>query len=124
MPLLLSKSVAARRPVFVNAQPQGVNRYLDDTDITDAGLMQLESLTQLRSLSLWTRDVTDTGLTHLKGLTELQILKLWETKVTDAGLVNLKGLSKLQVLDLAGSKVTNAGIKDLQKALPNCWINH
>ena len=97
---------------------------LDDTDITDAGLMQLGCLTHLRWLSLWTRNVTDAGLTHLKGLTELQVLKLWETKITDSGLVNLKGLSKLQSLDLAGSKVTNAGVKDLQKALPNCCINH
>ena len=92
--------------------------------------------------------MTDAGLEHLKGLTRLQSLNLAETKVTDAGLEHLKGLTHLQSLDLMSNqgdrrwaetsqridqtpiakpgttKVTDAGVKGLQKALPNCKIDH
>jgi Leucine-rich repeat (LRR) protein len=66
--------------------------------------------------------LTDAGLVHLKGLTSLQRLTLSGTKVTDAGLVHLKGLTSLKMLSLQKTKVTDAGVKDLQSALPKCYI--
>ena len=66
--------------------------------------------------------VTDAGLVHLKGLTNLRWLDLGDTNVTDAGLVHLKGLTKLERLDLWSTKVSATGFKELQKALPNCQI--
>ena len=44
--------------------------------------------------------------------------------MTDAGLEHLKGLMQLQRLVLRNTKVTDAGVRDLQKALPNCKIEH
>ena len=93
--------------------------------ITDAGLEHLKGLAKLQTLDLrWNHWITDAGLEHLKGLTGLQTLNLQLTMVTDAGLVHLKGLTGLQTLELSNTKVTDAGIAELQKALPNCEINH
>ena len=62
---------------------------------------------------------------HLKGLTNLEYLYLEGCRdITDAGLVHLKGLTNLQELDLEDTQATDAGIAELQKALPNCKIDH
>ncbi len=119
---------------------------LNDTHITDAGLMHLESLTNLTELSVapglvtvteilrsrrftdpeeWSPyriQVTDAGLLHFKGLINLSKLDLTGTRVTDVGLVQLKGLTRLSVLDLRVTHVTDAGVKDLQQALPTLKI--
>jgi hypothetical protein len=82
--------------------------------ISDAGLKNVEGLTQLQDLSLYDTDVTDAGLEHLKGLTQLQKLELVDTQVTDAGLDHLKGLTKLQYLFLINTHVTDAGLEHLK----------
>jgi hypothetical protein len=56
------------------------------TQVTDAGLENLKSLTQLRYLNLGRTQVTDVTLQNIKGLNQLQELDLQETKITDAGL--------------------------------------
>ena len=69
-------------------------------------------------------EITDARLLHLKGLTNLKTLDLTETQVTDAGLVHLKGLTNLQTLRLHrnNKKITDADIAELKKALPKCRI--
>ena len=64
--------------------------------------------------------ITDVGLVHLKDLANLQKLNLNRTEITDAGLSHLKKLTNLQTLFLKDTKVTDAGIPELQEALPNC----
>ena len=123
---------------------------LSRTPVTDADLMHLTGLANLRVLYLCDTPVTDAGLEHVKGLTKLKALWLGGTKVTDAGLEHLKGLTKLKALGLGdtlemieinedsffchqtekthlrtlgGTKVTDAGVKKLQQALPNCKIS-
>ena len=86
--------------------------------------MHLQGLSQLQELWLDNTKVTDAGLVHLQGLSQLQVLWLDDTKVTDAGLVHLQGLSQLQMLGLRNTKVTDQGVKKLQQALPNCKIVH
>ena len=49
--------------------------------------------------------VTDAGLVHLKGLTNLRSLDLGDTEVTDAGLVHLKGLANPRRLYLGFTQV-------------------
>ena len=77
---------------------------------------------EIVEVSQFQRETTDAILVHLKGLNNLKSLSLGMTKVTDAGLVHLKGLMELQELNLGDAKVTDAGVADLQKALPNCNI--
>ena len=128
-----------------NLQPLvGFNRlrslYLDGTPVSD--LTPLARLKQLRSLALEGTSVSD--LTPLAGLDQLEWLGLSSTQVSDisslGGLVNLKslsliatqvsdltplaGLTKLTELDVTGTSVSTVQIESLQKALPNCAIQH
>ena len=89
--------------------------FLDDTGVTDAGMERLQGFTQLQKLGLSGTPVTDAGLEHLRGLTQLQHLNLNRTGVTDAGLKYLQGLTQLRTLQLTGTKVTDAGVSEFQK---------
>src|SRR5262245_25490030 len=62
--------------------------------VTDAGLVHLKVLGQLRKLLLDDTKVTDAGMVHLKELKELRTLDISDTGVTDAGLAHLKGLKQ------------------------------
>ena len=68
--------------------------------------------------------ITNAGLIYLKDLINLKNLSLRGCKrITDAGLVHLKGLTNLQTLYLSGCEnITDTGVDELQKALPNCYI--
>ena len=57
-------------------------------------------------------------------INQLVALDLKETQVTDVGLEALRGLNQLETVDLTGSKVTDKGVKELQQALPSCYISH
>ncbi len=80
-----------------------VSVHLTGTKDTDAALIHLDGLTDIRTLYLSNTAVTDAGLVHLKGMTKLQYLDLGNSKVGDAGLENLEGLTKLQTLILDGN---------------------
>ncbi len=98
---------------------------LSGQDITDEQLAEkLKGLPNLKWLNLNNTKITDAGLVHLKGLTNLKVLWLEDTKITDAGLVHLKGLTNLKRLYLWNTKVTDAGVQELKKALPDCEIMH
>ena len=97
-----------------NEQGEVVEVVFNFNDITDAGLVHLKGMTNLRSLRLSGPKITDAGLAHLKDLTNLQTLNLRSTQVTDAGLVHLKGLTNLRELDLNRTKVTDAGLVHLK----------
>ncbi len=100
---------------------RGLN--LDGTDATDAGVWQLDGLTDLELLGLDETRVTDACLTHLGRLTALQNLFLNKTQVSDEGLVHLRGMVNLARLHLKGTKVTAAGVRELKKALPKVEIS-
>jgi hypothetical protein len=98
--------------------------YLQNTGITDEGLRSLKGLENLQTLSLNKTKITDDGLVNLAGLTKLHMLSLSNTKVTDKGLEQVKELSELKTLHLKGTKVTDDGIKDLKKTLTKVEIDH
>jgi len=74
---------------------------LSEQGLTDAGLVHLAGLTQLRSLNLSETPITDAGLAHLKGLAQLQSLDLSMTLVVGPGLECLCGMPRLRTLRLA-----------------------
>jgi internalin A len=69
----------------------------------------------VQMLILGGSELTDAGLVHLKGLINLRTLDLGNTKVTDAGMIHLKGLNNLEGLSLAGTKVSDVGIAQLKR---------
>ncbi len=110
---------------LVHLKDLGQVRMLDLTSshVTDAGLVHLKELIHLEELDLAFTSVTDEGLAHLEGLTRLKRLELQRTAVTDAGLIHLKGLTMLRWLNMGQTKVTYVGgVKGLQTALSNCTI--
>lgn len=104
-------------------RPRPTVLALNDTAITDAGLLHLKALTNLETLVLSGTKVTDAGLIHLKHLTRLKSLILRNTAVTDTGVENLTGLAAMRRLDLTGSRVTVAGVLRLAQTLPNADIS-
>jgi hypothetical protein len=66
--------------------------------------------------------ITDAGLAQLNALTNIKSLELDATQVSDAGLVHLEGFSQLDYLDLSGTQVSDTGVRKLQQALPKVAI--
>jgi hypothetical protein len=108
--------------------------------VTDAGLVHLKELINLKELNLEGTRVGDRGLQHLKGLTNLEWLSLIDTQVTSAGLECLKEMKNLKFLKLSftdvddsgftnlvelaldDTKITKAGADKLKQALPQCRV--
>ncbi|QDT43634.1 Internalin-A precursor [Gimesia alba] len=91
--------------------------------ITDSGLAGLSKLTKMQYLCLSqagknkAKTLSDAGLIHLAGLSELRDLRLAGIQITDSGLRQLAGLTKLRRLDLSGTRVTSAGLANLSHLL-------
>jgi Leucine-rich repeat (LRR) protein len=89
---------------------------LNGTKITNAGLVHLKALTNLKRLVLSANiDITDTGLANLRGLTRLEWLNLCITRATDAGLVHLRDLKALEYLQLRLTNISDAGLVHLKE---------
>jgi hypothetical protein len=96
---------ARNRALFVlqerdNETPAGSLRL--DRGVTDADLVHLEELPDLRELHLEMTRVTNAGLAHLDKLSKLQTLELVgrRQELTTKGLVHLKHLKDLRSLTL------------------------
>ena len=61
--------------------------------------------------------LSDAGLVHLSGLTNLTFLHLGSTLITDEGLVHLKGLTSLEDLIVTRTAVTQDGVDQLKETL-------
>ena len=85
----------------------------DGSRLTDRGVAQLRSATQLMELSLHGDEITDKGIAMLAGLTNLRVLDLSETGLTDAGLRHLAGLANLGSLNLRRTRIDGAGLAAL-----------
>jgi internalin A len=84
--------------------------------ITDAGLVHLAEMTQLKSLKLQSPGITNQGLKTLQPLTSLKALALEQSAVNDEGLPLLAQFP--QVVDfslLECGEVTDAGLVHLAK---------
>ena len=93
---------------------------LDDNQLTELP-KGLEKLTKLEVLILADNQLTD--VKGLEKLTQLTYLSLVGNQLTDVkGLENLTQLKHLNLND--NPALTKAQIDELQKALPNCDIDH
>lgn len=67
-------------------------------------------------------NVTGAGLENLQGMTKLRHLNVGFLKITDAGLMHLMGLTKFTELAVNDTQVTDEGVAKFQKAFPKCSI--
>ncbi len=88
-----------------------VDLDLSQTDVGNAGLLQLGKLIHLKKLNLDSTLVTAKGLSGIQSLKELEALNLQCNHVGDAGFESLEHLSGLKKLELAKSNIGDRGVK-------------
>jgi hypothetical protein len=88
--------------------------------LTDNGVRAIGGLKQLENLNLSGTQITDQGLDALAGLENLRFLRLRDTAVSDQGLRKLHGLKKLESVSLLRTDVTDEGLHELMLAIPGC----
>jgi len=91
-----------------------IRRESGISPITDAGLVHLSTLTELKQLGLYRTCITDDGLKHLSGLTNIEGLSLNGTKITGEGFAYLNKLTPLRALELSDVALTGAGLANLK----------
>jgi hypothetical protein len=101
--------------------------HINGSNLTDDSLAALSRLPRIESLSLQQNHFTDDGLAQLAGQESLKELYigLGDVGVTDSGIARLQHFKKLEVLDLQNSQVTARGVSQLQ-SLPNLkalWLS-
>jgi uncharacterized protein len=83
---------------------------LHGTAVTDADLVVLSAVPNLRELDLRLTKVTDAAIPHVVALKKLEFLNLFRSGVSDAGVRQLATLNELRTLLIGGTKVTDEGI--------------
>ena len=92
---------------------------LNKTNVSGRGLQRFQAA---RLLELESTQVSDAELKYIATLTNLEWLSLAKTRVTDEGLSHLKKLSRLRNLNVFETAVTRDGISRLQSSLPNVRV--
>ncbi|MCE1253367.1 MAG: hypothetical protein LWX83_07440 [Anaerolineae bacterium] len=89
----------------------------ENRNISDAGLVYLKDLKQLKGLNLSSCSLTSSGLEALSALNNLEHLNLsYCNRITDTGLRVIKSLRRLTYLDLQGCiKTTHAGLTKIER---------
>jgi hypothetical protein len=97
---------------------------LDYTDVTDGGIVALESMPKLQTISLRYTTVSDGGAAQLGRLPNLRVAHLTGTKITDAGIDALAGHPQMKELYVRWTGITDAGAERLAAALPDCAVHY
>ena len=89
---------------------------LHETQVTDAQLAVIATLTDLRELDLRkVPHITDAGIVHLQRLVKLEKLNLFRTQLSDAGIAALGDMHVLDTLLIGGTRITERGVEQLSK---------
>ena len=93
----------------------GAIQALDGTACTTRGFTALQSLPNLRRLTLNKSRVTDKDLALIAGCKNLQLLVLPESGITDNGLAAITKLTRLEHLDLSDNpRLTDKAIEHIK----------
>ncbi|MBP87156.1 MAG: hypothetical protein CMJ64_10630 [Planctomycetaceae bacterium] len=109
------RRIADKDLALVSEFTQMTDLSLEETTISDAGLVHLRNLQQLEWLNLYRSRIGDQGLKEVSRLKSLQHLPIGETKVTDDGLDHLSDMKQLEYLGLRGNNVTDDGVKHVRE---------
>lgn len=100
---------------------------LQDSQISDAGLIKLDQLRQISSLNFsFCSSITDRGIIQIvKFLKDIESLNLsWCAEITDMSLLHIgTRLTKLKILYLTGCrKISMDGKNFIRRNLPDCKV--
>ena len=96
--------------------------WLDGTNVTDEGLKHLRFCPRLLVLGLSVSQITDKGIDQLLRLKKLEYLLLDHTAVTDRGVIRLQKLKNLTYLSLSNTDVSDDAIRTLEEASPRLTV--
>ncbi|MEX1232557.1 MAG: PQQ-binding-like beta-propeller repeat protein [Planctomycetaceae bacterium] len=97
---------------------------------TDVGLEHLQALTELEHLEVLYNDgfagpmLTDAGVMRLTELKNLRSLNLTGAKISDASLTAFSTLENLRLLQIVSTPTTQTAIAEFQKQHPECTVTH
>lgn len=86
---------------------------LSGTEVTDAGVRQLQDFSYLLTVNLSSTDVTDDALRHLSEMRHLSSVDLNNTNIGNEGLKHLRNVKSLDSLEISDTRVTDAGLLHL-----------
>jgi len=81
----ISKDVLAKLKTLTNLKALYVNNAFGRYKMSEAGLLDLKELSNLRALGLLSTQITDAELAHVAALSDLEMLVLVEHEITDGG---------------------------------------
>jgi hypothetical protein len=89
----------------------------ENRKVTDDGIEYLTKLPKLTELNLSSCDITNEGLLPLQSLSHLRRLNLsYCNRLTDEGIRSLRFLNRLLYLDLQGcAKISNGGLAHIRR---------
>ncbi len=93
--------------------PEVRSLCLAHTEVTDAGLAELDPLAELRWLDVSFTAASDAGVVHFSESEELAQLNVARTRITDASLDVVARFRHLEELDLSHTAVTDEGVRKL-----------
>src|SRR5262245_61754612 len=111
------KKIGGKLEIEINAKTKaqmitGID--FSGTELSDAGLVHLKVLPDLKRGRVRNTKISDKAMHHLKELTKLEKLDLRDTHVSDNGLELVQNLVNLKDLDLAHTDITNVGPRYLK----------
>lgn len=90
-----------------------VRLNFEQTETNDADLRWLESLPDVRWLSLYDTRVTNKGMKYLASLPKLENLYIFGTEIGDAGLQHVRKLKALREIQCSGNPISDEGLQHL-----------
>jgi Leucine-rich repeat (LRR) protein len=107
----LDDGALMRLPLLKNL----IGLNLDETDVSDRGLLKIAGEIKLQQLSICRTLVTGKGMRSLRGMSSLLRLSMSNNQLDDASLANLTFLKNLNVLTLNATRIGDAGLAHLGK---------
>jgi len=95
---------------------------LSSTETNDHALKRVGTLNHLEELYLENTKITDAGLVYLQSVETLSFIDLYGTDISDRGLVTLGGFTDLGEVMLGQNNTTSDGVLNFQARNPDVFI--
>lgn len=95
---------------------------LYQSQVSDEGMAALSAMPNLEFLELDDMNITNAGIVHLRELMQLREVTLNRTLIDRGAEADLAALQQLRILDLKDSRVGRSVKGRLRAALPNCEV--